>query len=67
MLKYIILFCLFSSTCFAQDTVQQKLEVLIGKLLVENINLSVQNESLTKQNTQMIEQLKKLEPKKDDK
>lgn len=49
MKKLILILCLISSACFAQDTTQQRIETIIGKLIIENANLTSTIDNLNKQ------------------
>lgn len=67
MKKYLILFCLISTSAFAQQQkspTQFKIEAAIGSLIVENSNLVAKVEEQTKQIEYLKKQLEVKEQKK---
>lgn len=57
-MKYLLIaLCLISTSCFAEETLQQRLEIMIGKLVIENLDLATKIENLNKINIDLKKQL----------
>jgi len=56
MKKLIILFCLISTSCIAQEATT-RIETVIGKLVIENANLSAALETSQKAASELKKQL----------
>jgi len=66
-MKYlIVVLCLISTSCFAQET-QQRIEITLGKLIIENATLASNVENLNKQVADLKKQLADKDKDKDKK
>lgn len=66
MKKLVLIFLLFSSYAFAQENsaaIQNKIEMTVGKLVVENAALTITVENLQKQILDLKKQLAEKEKK----
>jgi cell division protein FtsB len=64
MKTLILILCLVSTSCLAQDmTAQQRVESTLGKLIIENANLASTNDALNKQIVDLKKQIEDKEKK----